>query len=214
MLLCQDRALLDAFRSGAPGALRTVYLHYAPRLLGFLRAGFPVSSGGQHFRFLGLRQAVELEDAAQEIFARAFAEPARRSYDGLRPFASYLFAIARNVMLNELRRHHDRFQPCAAPPEAAGLDAEPEVAVEEAEVRGLLDQFVQTLSVADRAYFGARFDGERNQADAARHLRMTRIRARRIEARIKRELLVFARARGYLANAPLELAGALAKVRS
>ena len=104
MLLSSDRVLLDGFRAGKPDALRAVYLHYRPRVMALLRGGFSFRSGNEWMRFRGYRGDFEIEQAMHETMARAFLPQARLAYDGIRPFSDYLFAIARNYVLNELRR--------------------------------------------------------------------------------------------------------------
>lgn len=214
MYLRDDRALLHAFRAGTADALHRVYVHYAPRISGFLRGGFTFTSRGQTFRFRGVERPFDLDNATQEVFARAFAERARLSYDGLRPYGDYILAIARNHVLNELRRRQEQLATDEIDPVAGLIEPRPpERTLEEREVARLLAQFLAALDDGDRAYFTVRFNDEHNQVEAARLLGITRIRARRIEARIKRDLLAFMKSNGYLSAAPAALAGSLVAVR-
>ena len=97
-----DRALLDQFRAGRPEALGTVYWEYTRKVERLLSAGFEVKGRGT--RVAGVcRQPDDLADLVQEVFLRAFSEKARRAYDGLRDYGPYLYAIARNVLVDWAR---------------------------------------------------------------------------------------------------------------
>lgn len=101
-LLRTNRPLLDAFRAGAPEALEAVYWEYVGKVERLLRAGFEVR--GRGIRVKGAFQDPgELADLVQEVFARAFAEKARRCYDGLRDYGPYLYTIARNALVDWAR---------------------------------------------------------------------------------------------------------------
>ena len=49
------------------------------------------------------RQPQDLADLVQEVFMRAFSREGRQAYDGLRDYGPYLFAIARNVLVDWAR---------------------------------------------------------------------------------------------------------------
>src|SRR3954454_2569848 len=110
-LLVEQRALLDQFRRGERRALEQVYRHYAPDVAAFLQRGFTFASGARHLRFAGYRQPFDLENALQETFMRAFKESARLGYDGLHAYKGYLLAIARNLVLDELRTREAAMRP-------------------------------------------------------------------------------------------------------
>src|SRR5260370_32678632 len=110
-LLIERRELLDRFKRGERRALEEVYRHYAPELAAFLQRGFTFSSGGRPLRFSGYAQPFDLDNALQETFLRAFKESARVGYDGLHPYKSYLFAIARNLVLDEFRNREVAMSP-------------------------------------------------------------------------------------------------------
>ena len=213
MFLAGNRALLDGFRAGRPAELKTVYLHYQPRIAGFLRAGFSFTSGDRHLRFRGYHQPFDVETATQETLSRAFVPAARLAYDGLRPFLEYLFGIARNYVLNELRRHDrlvlvgsaEEIEP-AAPPQAVGTPVEP--TLEEREVERLLGAFLAGCTAVDRDLYRLRFREELAQEETARQLSLTRIQVRRIELKLKRRLLVHLKQNGYLADVRSDLLGA------
>ena len=102
--LTEDGMLLEAFREGSTPVLTLIYTKYAPIIAGFLARGFSFQSKGGTAWFKGFREPYDLENCLQETFARAFAEPARRSYNGVTSYLNYLLAIARNIVIDESRR--------------------------------------------------------------------------------------------------------------
>lgn len=213
MLLLENRALLEGFRAGRPEALRTVYLHYQPRVTAFLRGGFSFSSGGKWMRFRGYGGAWELQQAAHETLARAFLPAARLAYDGLHPFGDYLLGIARNYVLNELRRTDRLFvvggpeelEPAADSPERIASAAP---VLEEREVERLLAAFLEGCTPVERRLFELRFHDEKGQEEAAAAMGLTRIQVRRLEYKVKERLLLHLKKHGYLARVPRSILGA------
>ena len=207
-LLTTDRALLTAFREGEREALERVYGHYAPKVAEFLRGGFGIQTRGDMVHFGGFRRAFELENAVQEVFARAFSARARGGYDGLRPFTNYLFAIAKNYVVDEYRRRDAalrRFESAdgdaeleTVPAEGDGVD--PAVAAEEREVTRLLGEFLTRCDEKLRRYYELRCKGQRTQDEVAAEMGLTRIQVRRIEARFRRDLLAHLKGEGYLSG--------------
>ncbi|MEO1339084.1 MAG: sigma-70 family RNA polymerase sigma factor, partial [Myxococcota bacterium] len=104
MSLETDRALLDGFRRGQRWALEKIYALYADDVAQYLRGGFVFDSGGSTIRYRGAPSEFHLEDWVHDVFLRAFSDSARRQYDGLRPYGPYLQRIARNLVIDELRR--------------------------------------------------------------------------------------------------------------
>src|SRR5262249_32137280 len=126
----RDRRLLVAFRAGDRDALELVYSHYVRPLASFLQGGFAFRSKGEPRHFRGIRSAYELDNASQEVFARAFTPQARTAYDGIRPYFNYLCAIAKNYVIDEARRAGKYGGAAVAIDE---LDAETAVRLAEAE---------------------------------------------------------------------------------
>lgn len=107
MALLGDRALLNQFRAGAAEALAAVYWEYVRKVERLLSAGFDVRSRGTRVGG-ACRQPDDLADLVQEVFARAFSDKGRRAYDGLRDYGPYLYAIARNTLVDWARvRGHE-----------------------------------------------------------------------------------------------------------
>ena len=103
-ILRRDRTLFEGFRAGKPEALGTVYRVYVRKVEHLLSQGFELRGQGTRVSGVGHRPD-DLADLVQEVFLRAFSEKARRSYDGLRDYGPYLFAIARNVLVDQARAH-------------------------------------------------------------------------------------------------------------
>jgi RNA polymerase sigma-70 factor (ECF subfamily) len=219
-LLTEQRELLDSFKRGERRALEEVYRHYVAEVAAFLQRGFTFSSGGRTLRFSGYAQPFDLDNALQETFVRAFKESARIGYDGLHPYKSYLFAIARNLVLDEFRNrevamshfidHLDSVGP--AEPVGEGEGAAPIAAVSDApsggisaeqeylrrELGRLYAAFVARLDERDRTFFRSRFEEQRTQVDAGARCGLTHMQARTLEKKLRRAFLEFMQTNGYL----------------
>ena len=90
--------LLRRFQAGNREALSQVYWFYIERVELALRRGLRMAHGD--WVVLGADDA----DLVQEVFLRAFAEPARLAYDAVRPYAPLLMTIARHTLADFLRR--------------------------------------------------------------------------------------------------------------
>lgn len=221
-LLSSDRRLLEGFRRGETDALTAVYNEYAPALAAFLARGFTFSSKGRLLQFRGYHQPFDLENALQETFARAFSERARLSYDGLSPYKSYLTAIARNLVLSELRRRevamsqlvHVREDGEEIAPRVADVDASapgvmgattsesPQPSAEHEfmrqELLKLYRAFVGELDDKERGFFDARFEQRRTQVDAGAAVGLSHMQARTLEKKLRKRFLKFMHSHGYL----------------
>jgi RNA polymerase sigma factor (sigma-70 family) len=191
--------LLRDFRAGKRPALETVYRAYVDKVTGVIRFGFRPPAGTT--RITGLKvDAAETSGLVQEVFLKAFAAPARASFDGLRDYGPFLYAIARNVLADwgrrlgrelpmlaeDLQRMGERADDAAwVPDEESNSWADPEtVALTERYVEGLDDELKQVHRV--------RFVLGLSQRDAAGQLGIGRQTMRTLEGRLraglKREL--------------------------
>jgi RNA polymerase sigma-70 factor (ECF subfamily) len=218
-LLIERRELLDRFKRGERRALEEVYRHYVPEVAAFLQRGFTFQSAGRTLRFSGFQQPFDLDNALQETFTRAFRESARLGYDGLRSYKNYLLAIARNLVLDELRTREVAMSPFlerldtsgpvdvgdgeeAAPVAAvgdgpaAGASAEHELL--KRELGRLYADFVARLDARDRSFFRHRFEEQRTQVEAGAASGLSHMQARTLEKRLRRAFLEFMRSNGYL----------------
>src|SRR3954451_3408621 len=110
-LLIERRELLERFKKGERKALEEVYRHYVADVSNFLQRGFSFASRDRTLRFVGYAQPFDLDNAIQETFTRAFKESARIGYDGLHSYRNYLFAIARNLVVDEFRNREVAMSP-------------------------------------------------------------------------------------------------------
>src|SRR3954465_12876911 len=177
-LLIERRELLERFRAGERKALEEVYRHYVADVAKFLQRGFSFNSRERTLRFTGYAQPFDLDNALQETFTRAFRESARVGYDGLHSYRNYLFAIARNLVVDEFRNRevamspfieaerggdrpqvHDGEEAAPANPIASegshGSSAESDFLRQE--LSALYKGFVERLDERDRTFFRARF---------------------------------------------------------
>jgi RNA polymerase sigma-70 factor (ECF subfamily) len=187
------------FREGAPDALAQVFRQHSEVLVKRLRAAAWRGKG-----FERLRSELELENTVLEVFARAFEPRARQVYDGIRPFEHFLMGIARNYLLEE-SRVRERASGINADLEqqlehALGQDPAPGLEQElvDRELEGLLAGFREGLGEEDARLFQLRFTEELGQEDAAERMSLSRIQLRRRELALKKRLLEFLKARGYL----------------
>jgi RNA polymerase sigma factor (sigma-70 family) len=220
-LLIERRELLDRFKKGERRALEEVYRHYVPELAAFLQRGFTFQSGGRALRFSGYAQPFNLDNALQETFARAFKESARLGYDGLHPYKSYLYAIARNLVLDEFRNREVAMSPFidqleaggsaesiagdgeeAAPASSLSLTPSAGVSAEQEFLRNELGRlyaaFVARLDERDRTFFRFRFEEQRTQVDAGGRSGLSHMQARTLEKKLRRAFLDFMQTNGYL----------------
>ena len=214
-LLTSDRPLLEGFRQGRADALTRVYREYAPLIGAFLSRGFTFSSKGRMLRFAGYQQPFDLENALQETFVRAFSEPARLAYDGLTPYRSYLSAVARNLVLSEMRRREVAMSQLVREVEGGELNAledmsevgpvlgaapEPtgEAEFMRQELTKLYESFIGELAPAQQAYFRARFEEKLTQVEAGKRAGLSHMQARTLEVKLRKNFLRFMQSRGYL----------------
>jgi RNA polymerase sigma-70 factor, ECF subfamily len=203
-LLPGDSALLAGFRRGDHDVLTRVYRTYSPRVLRYLSNGFRVRvDAAPRIARVG---PLDLEAAHQDTFLRAFSERARLAYDGIRPFEGFLLAIARSAAVDTLRSV-GKLSLSAIPLEAVSEsilseEASPEDAALEGELRSLVGRFLSRLSAEERRFADLRFVERRSQERAGAELGLSRQEARTRELRLKRALLEFLGAEGWLDPTP------------
>ena len=209
-LLATQRELLGRFRAGEKPALEEVYRHYAPAVAAFLAKGFIFRSGEKMLRFAGYSEPFDLDNTLQETFLRALRPSARAAYDGVRPYKQYLFTIARNLVVDQLRGREVAFGDATdvlaadeagaqtlASAECVGLPGS-EGALLREELGRLYAAFVGALSERDRAFFEARFEAEGTQVDAGRAVGLSHMQSRSLEKKLRTRFLAYMQVRGYL----------------
>ncbi|MCP3136581.1 RNA polymerase sigma factor [Pyxidicoccus xibeiensis] len=201
-LLPDDTVLLDAFRRGEPAALARVYQGYSAHVARFLSRTH-VARGPAGFARVG---PLDLEAAHQETFVRAFREQARRDYDGVRPYEAWLNAMARQAAVDVLRAA-GRIAREAVPLDDAPLverlatdGPSPEDRALESETRALVRRFLDGLDDAGRRFADLRFVQGLSQERSGAALGLSRQEARTREAKLRRALLDFLSAEGWLTS--------------
>jgi RNA polymerase sigma factor (sigma-70 family) len=212
MLLASNPQLLESFRRGERDALVQVYEAYAPSVAKFLRSGFSFSSGGRRCRFAGAKSRHDLEDRLHDVFLRAFSDAVRLRYDGMTPYCRYLFAIARNLVIDELRRtrvvatghdearHRGEEPPCGVSDPFTGeldMSGDPAVDRESAEILRLIRDFRDALAEQERIVFRLRFEEENGHNQIAAKTGLTVSKIKTSEQRIRARLFAFMRGHGY-----------------
>ena len=197
-----DREHLAAFRDGNRDALEHVYRQHVAEVAAFLRNGFMYTTNDKPTRYAGVRDTFELESCVQEVFTRAFEERARLAYDGLRPYAAFLNGIARNLVLDGLRKQARHGEVLAAPDvldATAAVEPTHEATEDERRGRELVTRFLETeCDDRDRTLYSLRYERELSQVDAAREAGITRIRVRRWETKFRARLLRFLKRADYV----------------
>lgn len=197
-LLEQDRPLLEAFRRGEEEALSLVYFQYVHEVEALLRHGFFVE--GKGLRCPGALDPELQRELIQETFLRAFAAPARQSYDGIRPYRAFLLRIARNLLVDRWRKKEPH--ALAEADGEAALEAEAPVASEEVlhwrTLSAATAEHLASLDAEERELVRLRFEEELGQREVAAAMGVSRRRVRTLEARVQDGLRRFLERRGLL----------------
>jgi RNA polymerase sigma factor (sigma-70 family) len=201
--LRSDADLLKRFRAGERAALETVYWAYVAGVEAILRHGVQLPDRGTFLR--GLDWA-DVADLVQETFLRAFAEDTRLRYDGLRDYAPYLAAIARNLLVDRARarkRHREALVPeievqaAADPPPTSDEDDEERSWLDDDATR-VVKAYLKTLDPPLRALHRERYLKGRSQRETAAKLGLSRQAVRTMEAKLRdglRKFIVLNRAK-------------------
>jgi len=104
-----DAALMLAFQQGDEGAFRTLFERHAPAMFAFCH----------HF----VRDAARAEELAQDVFVNLYR--ARDRYRPTARFKTFLYRVASNHCLNELRRREHAARQEPGTDDAPDLDSFP-----------------------------------------------------------------------------------------
>ncbi len=166
--------------------MQRVYTSYAPLVHTVCRHGF----GG----FRGFFDPIDREDAVQSIFAAAFTEKARLSYNGIDPYASFLRGIAHNVVrrMLESRKRFER-KPEQLVQESEDLEA----AAIHRQALDAVRQFRESVTDPTEATILARYfcDGWAEEK-LAEHLGITRYKTRKLIAKLQKRMRKHLKAHG------------------
>ena len=129
-----DDELIEAYRAGDPNAFRALVDRYTPQLYGF------------SVRMTGRRE--ESEDIVQETFVKVWKTLERYRTEGT--FRPWLFAVARNTIIDHLRKKKMPVVSDFDTAEGKNFLTETVELLIKAEQKGLLQEALDSLSVADR----------------------------------------------------------------
>ncbi len=201
-IFAQNRALLDAFRRGDNEALTEVYRHSVDSVERLVRQLLR--------RHLKSDEEDRVRDLLQDIFIRAFSAQARLSYDGLRPYRPFLLQIARNRVIDDLRKSG---REILLDDLDSGFDLDlvkaseqtelqdgnsPEEALHWKKLQEATQEYIATLSELLRSFVRLRFEQELGQRAVAEHLGLSRWRVRSLEKKVQDGLRRFLRRRGLI----------------
>lgn len=197
-IFIDNPVLLKDFRQGKKQVLHDVYHRYVDTVEIVVRNGFISSHNQKTIR--GITSSETQKELIQEIFVRAFSQNARLAYDGIRPFKAFLLTIARNVMIDHIRKVSRDAMGYATYPDDKGeppvpLQADPGDKTEEREERLYWDTCFQsvagllpTFNAMERQFVQLRFVEEISQRDVADKMKITRWRARVLEQKITKRV--------------------------
>jgi len=177
--------LLERFRDGERSALDLVYRAYVGRVVAIVRHGLPIPARYARMRVFGRRQ--DLRDVVQEIFMRAFAPASRAVFDGTRDYGPYLFALARNLMIDRVRRT-GREVPTVWPKMEALANANA-LSIDAADAdpcaRTVVESYLDGLDSDLRAVHETRYQHGLTQEQGAAALGISRQSLRTLEQRLR-----------------------------
>jgi RNA polymerase sigma-70 factor, ECF subfamily len=178
--------LLERFRAGARPAMEAVYWFYVRRIEALVRHGFSLPGAAGAFR----AKASEVEDLVQEVFARAFSERARLSFDGLRAYGPFLATLARNTVIDWGRRRGrevlvDGRNDDLADLTRADSTPEPVPGWADEDVAAIVSKYLAGLPKDLADLHHRRYVLAESQADAAAALGLSRQQLRTREARLR-----------------------------
>ena len=202
-LLLENRDLLDRFRAGDRAALATVFDHYSDVVARYLRGGFTFTSGEQRLAFRGVSNRHDLQDLVAETMRKAFEERARQAYDGLREYGTYLRRIARNLVIDQLRRKTHRFESLDDPSVHHAEEGTPRLRnpsglFERKELGELLSSYMTGLGEDAQRFIALRYLEQRSQEEVAAAMGVTRRWVRNLERRIRKGLVAHLARSGFL----------------
>jgi RNA polymerase sigma factor (sigma-70 family) len=185
--LHDETGLLQRFRNGEPAALETVYRTYVDAVSRSVASALRRYSGeGWHGGWRVI--ASELPDLVQEVFMRAFEPATRRRFDGERAYGPYLAQIARNVVVDHLRRKEKQFGRDPMPFDELSFDLAPaEKSGELADVKTMVvvGTYIAALPADLRRVHDALYVQCLSQREAAVALGLGRQVIRTLEARLR-----------------------------
>jgi len=151
---------------------------------------------------------MDVDSIIQETFTRAFIPSTRINYDGTRPFQTYLFSIAKNLVLRECHQR-ERVVYMENTKETVetsdktifgGQDSyadNPEQNLQNMELKNITETFINALNQEEQDFFSLRFSEGNTQEKSAEIMNTTRARIKLLEKNIRKRFLDIMRKNGY-----------------
>jgi RNA polymerase sigma-70 factor, ECF subfamily len=198
--LRENRELLRRFKAGSEEAFRVVYLNYINDIELFVSTGWFDPNTRTHTA--GLKNMELRAELIQEVFLKAFSEKARSAYDGIRSYKTYLRTIAKNVIIDYVRKRSkdaishiclelDNADTANDRLDIGELSVESDISEEMLHWNRCVDstaEYVKTLDDTQKRFVALRFQEELSLLEAARRLNLTRGRARWLEKQLAHRL--------------------------
>ena len=183
-----DAGFLQRFRNGERLALERVYRAHVNSVARVIAGA--LRRYGSDESHSGWREiAADVPDLVQEAFARAFEPDARRSFDGVREYGPYLRQIARNVVVDHLRRRQRRMvREAETLVNERGADERPSEPPADVKTMAIVGAYVASLSPEMRRIHEALYVRELSQREAAALLGLGRQVVRTMESRLRQGL--------------------------
>ncbi len=209
--MLRDPQLLLAYRNGNSKAFEALFERYATPLRRFLQGGFSFSSQGKLCRFRGADSGMDVDGLVQETFARAFAKTTRENYDGVRPFQTYLFSIAKNLVLRECHyrerlvstdyvEENGNDKSAFSGTTESHIGESPERRASNKQLQQITQGFIDTLNAEEKVFFSVRFAKGLTQEATAERMSTTRARIKLLEKNVRRRFLDALRTSGYFCD--------------
>jgi RNA polymerase sigma factor (sigma-70 family) len=177
-LLRDDSRVREGFRRGERWAMNEVYRVYFPIVSIVATRGFG--------NFRGFFNPADRDDAIQTIFAAAFEEKARHSYNGIDPYKSFLRGLAHNIVRRMLEKH-TRFKRTdwEADPGSPAPDTAEDSLIK-AESAQIMRDFKEGLGKKEREILERYYVNGEAEESIAKEVGMTRYKVRKSIAALHR----------------------------
>ena len=182
--------VLERFRRGEAAELEAIYRAYLRAVIRTVAKALRRYGGVA--RAYRRTVAAELPDLVQEVFARAFEPGTRQRFDGVREYGPYLGNIARNVVVDHLRRRRRWvvMDPAllASDPLTPVVICEPTEALDDLQVLAVVNRYLTDLPSDLQRVHDAIYVQGLSQREAAKSLGLGRQVVRTLQSKLQKGL--------------------------
>lgn len=118
-----------------------------------------------------VRNRDDAKDLAQEAFIKAYRN--RQSFRADSSFYTWVYRIAVNLSLNYINRNRERKADSLEDTDSSNFSIEPDLTVEQEELRKTIDNAIKDLPARQRTVFVLRHYEEKSHAEIAQMLAIT-----------------------------------------